>query len=78
MSYPIRLPVIVKAYTDNIIKLFNLARNKPLSFCKHIDYSIGLITTNSEGCLVLGTDSTNKIGLREGISKFNECKRFLL
>lgn len=65
-------------YNTSIMKLFNLARNKPLSFCKHIDYCVGLITTNAEGQLVLGTDKTNKIGLKDGISKFNESKRFLL
>lgn len=37
-----------------------------------------MITTNAEGQLVLGNDKTNKIGLKEGIGKFNECKRFLL
>jgi hypothetical protein len=65
-------------YNTEILKLFNIARNKPLSFCKHIDYCIGLITTNAEGQLVLGTEKTNKIGLKDGISKFNESKRFLL
>lgn len=68
----------IPKYNTEVMKLFNIARNKPLSFCKHIDYCIGLITTNAEGQLVLGTDKTNKIGLKEGISKFNESKRFLL
>jgi hypothetical protein len=65
-------------YNKEVLRLFSLARNKPLSYCKHIDYCIGLITTNAEGQLVIGTEKTNKIGLKEGISKFNECKRFLL
>jgi hypothetical protein len=65
-------------YNTEVVKLFNIARNKPLSFCKHIDYCVGLITTNAEGQLVLGTEKTNKIGLKDGISKFNESKRFLL
>ena len=72
-----KINYIVK-YNTEVMKLFNIARNKPLSFCKHIDYCIGLITTNAEGQLVLGTDKTNKIGLKDGISKFNESKRFLL
>lgn len=65
-------------YIQEIYKLFNLARAKPLVYCKHIDYSITLITTNFEGQLVLGKEETNKIGLKEGITKFNECKRYLL
>lgn len=65
-------------YTTEVIKLFNIARNKPLSFCKHIDYCIDLITTNEEGQLVIGSDKTNKIALKDGISKFNEFKRCLL
>lgn len=65
-------------YEAEIIKLFNLARTKPLVYCKNIDYAITLITTNYEGQLVLGTEHTNKIGLREGIGKFNECKRYIL
>lgn len=65
-------------YDDEILALFNLARNKPLNFCKHIDYCITLITANHEGQIVVGKEDTNKIGLRDGISKFNECKRFLI
>jgi hypothetical protein len=65
-------------YNKEVLRLFSLARNKSLSYCKHIDYCITLITTNAEGQLVIGTEKTNKIGLKEGISKFNECKRFLL
>lgn len=65
-------------YDVVILPLFNLARTKPLGYCKHIDYAITLITTNFEGQLVIGLETTNKIGLREGISKFNECKRFIL
>ena len=65
-------------YDDEIIKLLNLARTKPLNYCKNIDYCITLITTNFEGQLVLGREDTNKIGLKEGISKFNECKRYLI
>lgn len=65
-------------YTSEIVKLFNIARNKPLNFCKYIDYSITLITSNSEGQIVIGNEKTNKIGLRDGISKFNETKRLLL
>lgn len=66
------------SYENKIIELFNLSRSRPLVYCKHIDYAITLITTNFEGQLVLGKEDTNKIGLREGISKFNECKRFIL
>ncbi len=65
-------------YDDEILRLFNLARNKPLNYCKHIDYCITLITANHEGQIVVGKEDTNKIGLRDGISKFNECKRFLI
>jgi hypothetical protein len=65
-------------YIQEVVKLFNLARAKPLVYCKNIDYSITLITTNFEGQLVLGKEETNKIGLKEGITKFNECKRYLL
>lgn len=67
-----------KLYSEEVLKFINIARNKPLSFCKNIDSCISLITTNYEGQLVLGNEKTNKIALKEGISKFNECKRFMI
>lgn len=65
-------------YQKEVLKLFNLSRNKPLIYCKYIDYCITLISSNNDGHIVLGKDNTNKISLKEGISKFNECKRCLL
>lgn len=70
--------VTSKTYNEEVLKFLNIARNKPLSFCKNIDSCISLITTNYEGQLVLGTEKTNKIALKEGIQKFNECKRFMI